>query len=84
MQAALMGKGFRPREGDHRYMHLYVEGKKTSVRTKFSHAAEVYGDNLLAQLRRQLRLNRTQFDELMECPMGEAEYAEALRQQGVI
>jgi len=65
-------------------MHFYMGEKKTSVRTKFSHAADMYGDNLLGQVRRQLRLNRAQFDELMECPMGEAEYAEGLRQQGVI
>lgn len=82
MEQTLLSKGFRRRDGDHRYFHLYIDGRRTAIWTKFSHGAGEYGDALLAKVRQQLRLTRTQFDDLMDCPMGFEGYVTALRERG--
>jgi predicted RNA binding protein YcfA (HicA-like mRNA interferase family) len=63
----LQQKGFRLRDNDHSFFHLYVNGKKTSVYTKISHGEKEIHDGLLGTMARQVRLSRKQFNELIEC-----------------
>ena len=56
IEAALERMGFALGQGSHSFFVLYVDGRKTSVRTMLSHGAREYGDALLGQVRKQLRL----------------------------
>ena len=68
IRRALTTKGFREsRSGDHCYFYFYVGEKKTSVYTKFSHNAADVDDALLAQMSKQVRLRRSEFDNLVDC-----------------
>jgi hypothetical protein len=64
---------------------LYDGEKKTSVKTWVSHGLSEYGDNLLAQVRKQLCLDtKTQLLELVECPLSQQEYLRILVQKRVV
>jgi hypothetical protein len=39
-----------------RYFWLVVDGKKTAIRTRFSHGAREYGDALLGAVANQMKL----------------------------
>lgn len=82
MKRALLSKGFKAFDGDHDQMILFVDGKKTSVFTKFSHGAKEYRDPLLAQVAKQVGLPRGKFEDLVDCPLGEEEYISLLRASG--
>ena len=85
LASALMSKGFACREGDHKYYYLYVDGRRTIVRTKLSHGKREYDNNLLTQMRHQLRLRDSrQFENLIDCPMSHAEYVAYLVNVGVV
>lgn len=82
MKKALGNKGFRGREGDHSFFFLWVNGKKTSVFTKFSHDGRDYAGKLLSLVRNQLgRLSPEEFERLIACPMKEEEYVRLLRER---
>ena len=78
-------KGFDRKEGDHIYLHYYnKQGKKTRVFTKVSHSKEEYGKTLLALIARQLRLNKQQLYDLIECPISRNEYEQILKGKKII
>lgn len=76
---ALLSKGFKYRDNDHKFLVLYVDGKQTSVRTKISHDGKEYGDDLLAQVSRQLCLKKTDLLSLIDCPMTQQHYVSILK-----
>ena len=82
--SGLQRKGFEPRQGDHAFYHLYVQGKKTAVFTKISQGEKEINDRLLGMMARQVRLSRKQFFELVECPLSLDEYLKHLQKAGVI
>lgn len=83
MRAALLKKGFRADHTHHEMLWFYVGDKKTSVRTRFSHAKKEYGDHLCSCIRRQIRLQTpAEFDAFMECPMSYEQYLAILKQRG--
>ncbi|QYK49197.1 MAG: hypothetical protein KF838_04925 [Phycisphaeraceae bacterium] len=85
VRAALTSKGFQRSNSKDEMYHFFVDGKKTAVWTKISHGEKEIHDGLLATMsRRQLRLSRGQFDQLVECPLSRDAYLEILRKQGVV
>ena len=76
---ALAQKGFRKRETDHTFFHLWVSGKKTPIYTKVSHGEREIGDRLLGIMARQLKLTAKQFRELVECPLTAEQLVQHLR-----
>ena len=84
IMANLKRKGFRQRDGDDKYFHLYVDGKKTAVFTFVSHGEREVHDGLLAQMAKQTKLVKKEFLELVDCPMTGARYLELLRERGHI
>jgi len=75
IRRGLTAKGFQEHENaDHRYFYLYYENKKTGIYTKFSHSTSDVGDNLLGQMAKQIRLKRSEFDDLINCPMSAQRY----------
>lgn len=69
IRAALMKKGFIADDTHHEMFWLVVGGKKTSIRTRISHGAKEYGDELLALVARQVGLNNQELYRLIDCPM---------------
>ena len=75
IRRALTTKGFREtRSGDHCYFYFYAGARKTSVYTKFSHNSADVGDALLAQMSRQVRRRRHEFDNLVDCTLTAQQY----------
>ena len=70
VENSLLKKGFLPKEGDHHYFIYHTKtGKKSRVFTKTSHGAKEIDDHLLGKMAQQCKLNRQQFDRLIECPL---------------
>jgi hypothetical protein len=88
--AALKTKGFAERtEGKNRDLDTFFfvhGGLRRAVFTKVSRGSgyRTIGDDLLGKMAKQLQLTRGDFDLLVECPLGEAEYVEKLVARGVL
>lgn len=82
VSANLLRKGFQQREGDHAFFRLYVAGKKTRVATKISHGEKEIHDGLIAQMARDTKLVKSEFLELVDCPMTAERYIELMRERG--
>lgn len=80
----LVSEGFKETNTHHEMYWLYVGNRKTSVRTRISHSESEYGDRLLNQMAKQVGLNRTEFDDLIECPLTQDEYLQRLRTRGIV
>ena len=84
IRSALSSKGFRLDETHHSLYWLTVAGRKRSIRTRVSHGTRDYGDNLLAQMARQMGLRRRELDEFISCPMTYETYVELLIERGAL
>ena len=85
--ASLPSKGFTLEDGkDHYFLRFHHRGLTTAVYTKVSRGKEYkdYGDFLLAKMSRQLKISRAQLNDLIDCPLDELGYVDALRSAGVI
>jgi hypothetical protein len=63
----LKKKGFVQAEGDHTFLILNVNGKKTSIRTKISHGNNEISDYLINEMSMQLKLEKKKFLDLVNC-----------------
>ena len=79
-----MRKGFRRDDTHHRAYWLYVNGRKSAIRTRISHGAAEYDANLLGQVKRQLRLTNPQFEDFVACPLDAEGYLQILRDRGFV
>ena len=84
IRKALGQKGFRETQSRHTIMHFLVGRKKTGVRTILSHGRKEYGDSLLAQMAKQLRISRSELNNLLDCPLTEDAYRQLLIERGAI
>ena len=85
LQRTLQAKGFAlyPEKDHHQFYYLVVDGKKTTVKTSFSHGQKEYGDALMQLVKKQLRFPQTrQAEDFCDCPMRGEEYVELLRIAG--
>jgi hypothetical protein len=83
--AALQAKGFRP-DGttDHDYYRFYYQDRPTTIRTKMSHGKDEISRSgtLFKYIKGQLKLTASELEDLLNCPMSEAEYTALLIAQG--
>jgi hypothetical protein len=87
IEASLAAKGFIKEDSHHRYFYHEVEGKRSGVFTYTSHGShyKTIGDNLLKQMKKQLRLDTSaQIADLFKCPMTGDGYNELLRKKGML
>lgn len=82
--ASLSRKGFQREDTHHHVFHLLVDGKRSSIRTHISHGVPEYGDTLLSQVKKQMRLSKRQLEDFINCPLSEQAYREILIEQGDI
>lgn len=73
VRSGLLTKGFEIEENRKHIHFIYVDlqGRTTTARTMLSHAAggEDVSDQLLGQMARQVKLTRSEFLDLIDCPM---------------
>jgi hypothetical protein len=69
IRAAFLSKGFISDETHHEMFWLVVGGRKTSIRTRISHGAKEYDDQLLTLMSRQIGLSKTELYRLVDCQM---------------
>jgi hypothetical protein len=67
---SFLKKGFREeRDGDHVYYYFYYNGLKTQIKTHISHNSGDLSEWHINKMSHQIKLNRQQFIELVNCPL---------------
>lgn len=85
VERTLLSKGFRKKEGDHHYFIYHSKaGRKTRVFTKTSHGEREVSDSLLALMAKQAKLSKSDFLNLVDCPLSRDQYEEKLISQGLV
>ena len=87
LKAVLLKKGFEevPNRKRHQFYFLKVDGKKTSIKTMFSHGAKEYHQGLMKEIKKQLKFNSTESaEDFFDCPMGYNEYVDMLKDDNQI
>lgn len=79
VEKALLKKGFVKEDRDHKYFVFLYEGKKTKVKTKTSHNDQDIGSSLISQMAKQLRLDKREFCDLINCPLTKEKYIAILK-----
>ena len=79
---SLKRKGFEPGNGDHIFLYLKVDGKRTKIRTKVSHGRKEYTGYLWGCLKEQLKLDNAHLSELIVCTLSHDEYIKILKEAG--
>lgn len=85
--SGLTSKGFVEKPGDHIILVYYsTSGEKTNVRTMASHSPKMKDipDPLIAQMARQCKLSKSEFLDVVDCPMSRSELEDVLRERGII
>ena len=84
IRSALLKKGFKCDNTHHEYLWLYVGNTKTTVHTWLSHGESEYGDDLLAQMKKQLGISKKDLFDLVRCPLKYDAYVAQLVESGRI
>lgn len=87
VESALISKGFQQIENDHHYFIYFTQdGKKTTAKTKTSHTKKMKDipDNLLGQMAKQCYLAKSQFLDLVDCPLSQEKYEDILQNLGIL
>jgi organic radical activating enzyme len=72
----LCKKGFAESNADHKVFWFYIDGIRTSIKTKFSHSANEVDDNLIHLMAKQIHLTKGEFVKFVICQITEQEYIE--------
>lgn len=87
IEASLENKGFERSEGDHSYfLYRTITGKKTTAKTKTSHTPKMksISDDLLSRMAKQCCITKSQFLELVDCPLDRHGYEDILAAKGML
>lgn len=87
LEKSLLEKGFKKTERDHHYFIYYTQdGKKTAIKTKTSHTKKMKDipDNLLSQMAKQCNLRKSDFLDLVDCPLSQDKYEQILQEKDII
>ena len=80
----ILSKGFRRKEGNHKFFHFYYNGKKSSIFTKTSHSSKELDDYLIMQMSKQLKLEKAEFIKFANCTLSESAYIDILIHKGFL
>jgi len=84
IERALLSKGFKRVDSNHKFYFFYINGIKTSVRTKISHGTDEYGNHLLGMMKDQLYLSKSELEEFVECSLSGEKYKELLIERKIL
>lgn len=80
----LIKKGFQKRQSDHVHLVFYYNDKRTEIWTKVSHGGnKEIGDNLIKKMCKQLKLNKQEFKNLVDCTISKEDYVQKLKNQNI-
>jgi hypothetical protein len=75
VEAGLRRKGFRQADTHHRYFVYHTRaGLKSRIRTRTSHGGRDLDAWLLAQMAKQCGVSRSEFLDLVDCPLDQKTY----------
>jgi len=80
---SLKKKGFVESNSDHKRFELFYQGKLV-LSTKTSHNNQDIGDALIKSMSHQCKLSKTDFFNLINCPLSKEEYIKKLKEYMVI
>ena len=75
---SLSSKGFQEDKVDHKFYIFFYNGEKTGIRTKTSHGSKDIGEQIIGVMSKQTRLSKTEFLDLVNCPLSKNDYIELL------
>ncbi|SFJ25735.1 hypothetical protein SAMN02910355_1829 [Terrisporobacter glycolicus] len=81
VESSLKKKGFIQEPGDHKYFVFYCDGKRSKIRTKVSHNGQDIGDSLIKCMSKQVHLNKSDFADLINCPLSKEEYTKKMKDE---
>ena len=82
---ALRQKGFVEDKTHHRMFWLFVDGKRSSVRTRTSQGERNFDDSLMNQRRKQMgNLSKKQMEDFIDCPLTYKDYVDVLEKAGKV
>ena len=84
VDGSLTKKGFRKVERDHHFYFLFINGRKTRIRTMISHGEREISDKNCSAMAREMKLTTSQFKEFVYCNIQNKEYVEILIKNGVL
>jgi len=84
VESALLKKGFKHANKGHKFLTLFIEGRKTAIRTMVSHGKKTYKGSLEKSLRDQLKVTKEELVGLVECPLSMEAYLECLKKRKAI
>lgn len=82
--SSLSSKGFKQEERDHKTFIYYVNGQRTSIHTKVSHSADEIDEFLIGKMKKQLKLSKQQFLDLVDCPLSLEQLRDYYVQNGIV
>lgn len=82
IESALLRKGFRFADSHHKFLRLFRGTEPQPVQTFLSHGSKEYGDQLLAQVARQLHLTKAELLRLIDCEMSGEDYMTLMLERG--
>lgn len=82
VEDSLTKKGFQKVERNHHFFYLWVNGKKTHIRTMISHGEKEISDPNCGNMARQMKITGPQFKEFVDCNLKHEAYVEILVQRG--
>lgn len=74
IKTSLCKKGFVEDNNNHKKLNFLLDGKKTRMRTQYSHGKNEVGEPLISMMARQIGLTKKQFIDLVSCSLSEEEY----------
>jgi hypothetical protein len=84
IESALIKKGFQVKQSHHKFYSLFVDGKKTNIKTFISHGIKEYNKTLLSSMKNQLHLSSKEFEDLISCPLTQELLIEIYSKKGLI
>ena len=81
---ALRMKGFSQKISGHIKLTFRYNGKDTSIRIWVSHGKKEISDRPLGIMAEQIILSRQQFDDLVDCSIGEIELIALYEEKGIL
>lgn len=85
VSSRLCGKGFVKNDrSDHCRFLLYVDGRKTRIRTMISHGEREIGEELIHRMAAQLKLSKDEFLDLVDCRLDGDGYLWLMRERGFV
>ncbi len=83
IQRALLKKGFKQHNSKDIRLTLYHNGKKTRIVTWVSHGTKEISDKLMSIMAKQLKIEKSEFEDLVDCGISEQDLINIYLDRGI-